>query len=77
MNNVIDSIENNEALVVIWNAVMEKTEDREIFNYARSKVKQLIDLREAKRISDNNKKDFDESYVQLINREMMEVKRYA
>jgi hypothetical protein len=77
MNNVIDSVEDNEALVVIWNAVMEKTEDREIFNYARSKVKQLIDLREAKRISDNNKKDFDKSYVRLINREMMEVKRYA
>lgn len=77
MNNIIDSVEDNEALVVIWNAVMEKTDDREIFDYARSKVKQLIDLREAKRISDNNKKDFDESYVRLINREMMEVKRYA
>lgn len=77
MSNIIDSVENNEALVVIWNAVMEKTDDREIFDYARSKVKQLIDLREAKRISDNNKKDFDESYVRLINREMMEVKRYA
>ena len=75
--NTIDSIEHNEALIVIWNHVEEKAKDQEVIDYARSKRKQLIDLLEAKKQSDKAHKEFDKAYMLLIEKEIREVKRYA
>ena len=75
--NTIDSIEMNEDLVIIWNGIEERTQDLEVKQYAKNKVKQLSDLRESKRISDNNKKEFDKAYMLLIEKEIREVKKYA
>lgn len=75
--NTIDSVEHNEELVVIWNSIEERTNDIEVKNYAKSKVKQLTALREAKRESDKNKKDFDKEYMRLIDKEIREVNTYA
>ena len=57
--NTIDSVEHNEALVVIWNTIEEKAIDPNIRLYAKKKRQQLTELRESKRTSDENKKDFD------------------
>lgn len=75
--NTIDSTEMNEDLVIIWNGIEERTQDLEIKQYAKNKVKQLSELRESKRLSDNNKKDFDKQYAMLIDKEVREVQRYA
>lgn len=75
--NTIDSIEMNEDLVIIWNGIEERTQDLEIKHYAKNKVKQLSELRESKRLSDKNKKDFDKQYAMLIDKEVREVQRYA
>lgn len=75
--NTIDSIEMNEDLVIIWNGIEERTQDLEIKHYAENKVKQLSELRESKRLSDKNKKDFDKQYAMLIDKEVREVQRYA
>lgn len=74
--NTIDSIEMNEDLVIIWNGIEERTQDLEIKHYAKNKVKQLSELRESKRLSDKNKKDFDKQYAMLIDKEVREVQRY-
>ena len=75
--NTIDSVEHNEALVVIWNAIEEKAIDPNIRLYAKKKRQQLTELRESKRTSDENKKDFDKEYMRLIDKEIKEVQRYA
>ena len=75
--NTIDSVEENEALVVIWNTIEEKAIDPSIRLYAKNKVHQLSELRESKRLSDNNKKDFDKAYMNLIDKEIREVQKYA
>lgn len=75
--NTIDSVEANEALVCIWNKVEEEAKDQEIVDYAKMKRKQLTELREAKRHSDNAKKEFDKEYAKLIEKEIREVKKYA
>lgn len=75
--NTIDSVEMNEDLVIIWNGIEERTQDLEIKQYAKNKVKQLSELRESKRTSDNNKKEFDKAYMLLIEKEIREVKKYA
>lgn len=75
--NTIDSVEMNEDLVIIWNGIEERTQDLEVKQYAKNKVKQLSDLRESKRISDKNKKEFDKAYMLLIEKEIREVKKYA
>lgn len=75
--NTIDSKEANEELVCIWNAIEERAEDQEIIDYARAKRKQLTDLREAKRQSDEEHKSFDKAYMKLIDKEVREVQRYA
>lgn len=75
--NTIDSVEHNEALIVIWNHVEEKAKDQEVIDYARSKRKQLIDLLEAKKQSDKAHKEFDKAYMLLIEKEIREVKKYA
>ncbi len=74
--NTIDSVEHNEALVVIWNHVEEKAEDEEVRKYAANKVKQLSELLESKKLSDKNKKDFDRQYTMLIDKEIKEVQKY-
>lgn len=74
--NTIDSVEHNEALVVIWNHVEEKAEDEEVRKYAANKVKQLSELLESKKLSDKNKKDFDRQYTMLIEKEIREVQKY-
>lgn len=75
--NTIDSVEHNEALVVIWNTIEEKAIDPNIRLYAKKKRQQLTELRETKRTSDENKKDFDKEYMRLIDKEIKEVQRYA
>lgn len=75
--NTIDSVEHNEALVVIWNTIEEKAIDPNIRLYAKKKRQQLTELRESKRTSDENKKDFDKEYMRLIDKEIKEVQRYA
>lgn len=75
--NTIDSKEHNEALIVIWNHVAEKSTDQEIIDYANSKVKQLSELYEAKKQSDLAHKEFDKAYMLLIEKEIREVKKYA
>lgn len=74
--NTIDSVEHNEALVVIWNHVEEKSEDEEVRQYAANKVKQLSELLESKKLSDKNKKDFDRQYTMLIDKEIREIQKY-
>lgn len=74
--NTLDSIEHNEALVIIWNHIEEKAEDEEVRKYAANKVKQLSELLESKKLSDKNKKDFDRQYTMLIDKEIREVQKY-
>lgn len=74
--NTVDSKDANIELVCVWNYIEEKAEDQEVADYARSKVKQLSDLLESKKLSDKNKKDFDLQYAMLIEKEIREVKRY-
>lgn len=76
MNSIKKCVENNEGLVIIWNYLSEKTNDQEMIGYSKNKIKQLKDLREAKRFIDNFKKEFDKKYVQLINKEIEEVEKY-
>ena len=68
--NTLDSIEHNEALVIIWNYIEEKTEDQEVADYARKKREQLDRLLQGKIESDKNKKDFDKQYAMLIDKEI-------
>lgn len=76
MVNLIDSEIDNERLVVIWNAIEDKTTDPDIKDYAHNKRVNLQRLREAKRESDINKNGFDLKYAELIEREMKEVQDY-
>lgn len=74
--NTLDSIEHNEALVIIWNHIEEKADDEEVRLYAKNKVKQLSELLESKKLSDKNKKNFDRQYMLLIDKEIREVQKY-
>ena len=74
--NVADSKDANIELVCVWNYIEEKAEDQEVVDYAKTKVKQLSELLETKKLSDKNKKDFDLQYAMLIEKEIREVKRY-
>lgn len=74
--NTLDSIEHNEALVIIWNHIEEKADDEEVRLYAKNKRKQLSELLVAKKLSDKNKKNFDRQYMLLIEKEIREVQKY-
>ena len=74
--NVADSKDANIELVCVWNYIEEKAEDQEVVDYAKTKVKQLSELLESKKISDKNKKDFDKQYAMLIEKELREVQKY-
>ena len=74
--NTLDSIEHNEALVIIWNHIEEKADDEEVRLYAKNKRKQLSELLVAKKLSDKNKKNFDRQYMLLIEKEIIEVQKY-
>lgn len=74
--NTLDSIEHNEALVIIWNHIEEKADDEGVRLYAKNKRKQLSELLVAKKLSDKNKKNFDRQYMLLIEKEIREVQKY-
>ena len=72
-----ESKDDNERLVVIWNAVEERTDDQEIKDYARKKVKELTELKESFEESCKAKDELDKEYVSLIKKELREVQDYA
>lgn len=72
-----DSKDDNERLVVIWNAVEERTDDPEIKDYAKKKVKELTELKESFEESCKAKDELDKEYVSLIKKELREVQDYA
>jgi predicted nucleic acid-binding Zn-ribbon protein len=72
-----DSKDDNERLVIIWNAVEERTDDPKIKDYAKKKVKELTDLKESFEASCVAKEELDNEYVSLIKKELREVQDYA
>lgn len=72
-----DSKDDNERLVILWNSVEERTDDPEIKEYAKKKVKELIDLKESFEASCVAKEELDNEYISLIKKELREVQDYA
>lgn len=72
-----ESKDDNERLVVIWNAVEERTDDPEIKDYVKKKVKELTELKESFEESCKAKDELDKEYVSLIKKELREVQDYA
>lgn len=74
--NTIDSVEMNEDLVIIWNAIEDRAKEKAVREYAKMKRETLTELLESKKDNDRIKKTLDEKYAKLVNEEIKEVKSY-
>lgn len=71
-----DSKEDNERLVILWNAVEERTNDPKLKKYAKKKVKELIDLKDSFEASCVAKEELDNEYILLVKKELREIQDY-